>query len=66
MLISEVTAKLNCNRTELARKLGLRSPGAISNWERRYGGRIPELHARRLQEMTRGKLKFDPKAYEQS
>ena len=64
MYIREATDHLSCTRTELARKLGLRSPGAISNWDRRHGGKVPELYARRLAEMTRGKLKFDPKAYE--
>lgn len=36
---------------------------AISAWRKRYGGKIPELYARRLHEKTRGKLKFDRDAY---
>jgi hypothetical protein len=49
---------------ELARQLNLRSPGAITNWRSRYDGQVPELYARQLHDKTRGKLKFDPKAYE--
>lgn len=49
--------------TALARELNLRSPGAITNWRARYGGKIPELYARRLHEMTRGKLRFDRSEY---
>lgn len=48
---------------ELARQLNLRSPGAITNWRSRYAGKVPELYARRLHEMTRGKLKFDRDQY---
>lgn len=49
--------------TNLAKQLGLTGPAAISNWKARYGGKVPELYARRLHEMTRGRLKFDPKTY---
>lgn len=49
--------------TELARQLNLRSPGAITNWRSRYDGKVPELYARRLHEMTRGKLRFDRSEY---
>jgi hypothetical protein len=49
--------------TQLAKELGLKSPGAITNWRSRYRGQIPELYARRLHEMTRGKLKFDRSSY---
>lgn len=48
---------------ELARQLNLRSPGAITNWRSRYDGKVPELYARRLHEMTRGKLRFDRSEY---
>jgi hypothetical protein len=36
------------------------TPGAISQW----GDVIPELTARRIAEITRGKLKFRPELYE--
>jgi hypothetical protein len=36
---------------------------AVSNWRVRYNGKVPELQARRLHELTRGKLKFDRKSY---
>lgn len=49
--------------SELARQLNLRSPGAITNWRARYRGKVPELYARRLHEMTRGKLRFDRDEY---
>jgi hypothetical protein len=52
--------------TQLAKELGLKSPGAITNWRARYSGKIPELYARRLHEMTRGKLKFDKSVYLES
>jgi hypothetical protein len=48
---------------ELARQLNLKSPGAITNWRSRYDGKVPELYARRLHEMTRGKLRFDRTEY---
>lgn len=49
--------------TNVAKELGLDGPAAVSNWKARNEGRIPELWARRLHEKTRGKLKFDRKAY---
>jgi hypothetical protein len=49
---------------ELARALDLAGPAAISNWKVRYAGQIPELYARRLHEMTRGRLKFDRSEYQ--
>lgn len=36
---------------------------AISVWRKRYGGKIPELYARRLHEKTRGKLRFNRDDY---
>jgi hypothetical protein len=48
---------------ELAKALKLAGPAAVSNWKSRYRGKIPELYARRLHEMTRGKLKFDRQSY---
>jgi predicted transcriptional regulator len=48
--------------TELARTLGV-TQAAVSQWRSRHGGRIPELYARRLHELTRGKLRFDREAY---
>lgn len=48
---------------ELAKQLNLRSPGAITNWRTRNRGVVPELYARRLHDMTRGKLKFDRDQY---
>lgn len=50
--------------TEMARRLGLKSPSAVTNWRRRHNGRVPELYARRAAEISRGKLKFDRSAYE--
>lgn len=46
----------------LAAELGV-TAAAISAWRDRYGGKIPELYARRLAAMTYGRLRFDPKAY---
>jgi hypothetical protein len=46
----------------LAAALGIRS-SAVSNWRVRYAGQVPELQARRLHDLTRGKLRFDRKAY---
>lgn len=48
--------------TPLAKRLGV-LPSAVTNWRRRYNGRMPELYARRVHELTRGKLKFDRSAY---
>ena len=47
--------------SNLAKKLGVR-PSAVSNWRKR-GDLVPELAARQLHELTRGRLKFDPEAY---
>lgn len=48
--------------TKAAHELEL-TPGAITNWRARHNGKVPELYARRLHEMTRGKLKFDRSEY---
>ena len=50
------------SRTALALALEVR-PSAVSNWDTRYNGVIPELYARRLHEMTRGRLRFDSETY---
>lgn len=47
----------------LAEVLGYSHSSVVSMWRARYGGKVPELQARRLHELTRGKLKFDRKAY---
>jgi hypothetical protein len=47
----------------VATELGLRSPGAITNWRLRYRGRVPELWARKLDDITRGELRFKPSDY---
>jgi hypothetical protein len=49
--------------SELARQLKLKSAASPTNWRRRYRGIVPEQYARRLRDMTGGKLKFDPKTY---
>jgi predicted transcriptional regulator len=49
--------------TQLAKHLGV-TQAAVSMWRLRYAGRLPELYARRLHELTRGKLRFDRKAYQ--
>jgi hypothetical protein len=48
--------------TNVARELNL-TPGAVTNWRSRNRGKVPELWARRLHEITRGKLKFDRSEY---
>lgn len=48
--------------TKAAAELGV-TPGAITNWRSRNKGKVPELWARRLQEITRGKLRFDRSEY---
>ena len=42
----------------------LRSRQTVYHWLRR--GIVPEVRARQAHEMTRGRLRFDRKAYEQS
>lgn len=46
----------------LAGKLNV-YPSAVYNWKSRHNGRVPEIHARRLHELTRGRLRFDPSEY---
>lgn len=48
--------------TALANVLDLQ-PSAVSNWRARHAGVVPELYARRLHELTRGRLKFETDAY---
>lgn len=53
------------SKAALKRELNLRSQSTISNWERNGKTLLPELYARRLNGLKRGRrtLKFDPKAY---
>jgi hypothetical protein len=61
MRVDEVIAHYG-TATRAAHELEL-TPGAITNWRSRYAGKVPELYARRLHEMTRGKLRFDRSEY---
>lgn len=61
MRVDEVIAHYG-TATKAAHELEL-TPAAITNWRSRYSGKVPELYARRLHEMTRGKLKFDRSEY---
>ena len=56
------TLEVYSSQRELADALDV-TPAAVSAWRKRNRGEIPELYARRLHEMTRGKLKFDRNAY---
>ena len=53
MKVIEAKEHFKTTKKGLADILGL-TKGAVSIW----GDDIPEIHARRLHEMTRGKLKF--------
>lgn len=48
--------------TALADKLGV-LVSTICNWRVRTGALVPELYARRLDDMTGGRLKFEHSAY---
>lgn len=48
--------------SEAARALGV-SPAAIYQWKTRDGGTIPELRARKIHDVTRGRLRFVPSDY---
>jgi hypothetical protein len=61
MRVDEVIAHFG-TATKAAQQLDI-TPGAVTNWRSRNRGRVPELWARRLHEMTRGKLKFDRSEY---
>jgi hypothetical protein len=61
MRVDEVIAHFG-TATKAAKQLDI-TPGAVTNWRSRNRGRVPELWARRLHEMTRGKLKFDRSEY---
>lgn len=50
------------SRKALAEALGL-FPSAISNWDERYKGIIPELYAYKLHRISGGRLKVDPEFY---
>ena len=62
----DVDVALNWVRKRLGRKdavvhLGKLiniSPGMFALWRKRYGGQIPELYARRLDEISNGELPF--------
>jgi DNA-binding transcriptional regulator YdaS (Cro superfamily) len=60
MLIDIALAHYNGSSRALAQALGV-SVQAVSQWKGR--GRLPELRARQLQEITHGKLRFDRAAY---
>jgi hypothetical protein len=61
MRVDEVIAHYG-TATKAAHELNV-TPGAITNWRSRNRGKVPELWARRLHELTRGKLKFDRTEY---
>lgn len=50
----------NGNQSAVARALGV-GKAAVSKWKQ--AGRIPPLHAARLEKMTGGALKFNPDEY---
>ena len=49
--------------TALAEALAIQ-PSAVSNWKVRHNGRVPELYAYKLNRLTRGRLKIDPRQYQ--
>jgi len=50
------------SQRKLAEKLGIRQ-SAVANWIYRGRTILPELQARRLHELTRGKMRFNPEDY---
>ena len=48
---------------KVADALGLKRASAVANWNARYCGIVPELYARKLHDITRGRLKFEPDRY---
>jgi predicted transcriptional regulator len=56
------TLSIYRSQRELADALQV-TAAAVSAWRKRNNGKIPELYARRLHELTRGKLKFDRDQY---
>jgi transcriptional repressor of cell division inhibition gene dicB len=46
----------------ITKVLGLKSSGTVSLWQ----GVIPEKQALRLEKLTKGQLKYDPKLYERA
>lgn len=55
-----VISWFNGNQSAVARTLGV-GKAAVSKWKK--AGRIPPLHAARLEKLTGGALKFDPDQY---
>lgn len=49
--------------TRAAQEIGLAGASTVTNWRRRNAGKVPELYARKYHDLTRGKLKFDRRAY---
>lgn len=58
----KTAAKFYGTRAALAGALKLK-PNAISMWEARYDGVVPELYARKLRDITGGQLRFIPSVY---
>lgn len=57
MLTSDVISYFG-SQAEVARALSI-GKAAVSKW----GTRVPPLRAAQLQQMTKGKLRFDPDSY---
>ena len=47
----------------IAKALGIKTQ-AVYQWKKT--GRVPELRARQLQQLSRGKVKVDPRVYERA
>jgi hypothetical protein len=62
MKVSDALAYFGGNRSALARKAGISQP-AVSNWLVRKKTVVPELTARRLHQLTRGRLALDEADY---
>lgn len=62
MKVAEALAHFDGNQSALARKARI-SQAAVANWLRRKKKLVPELTARRLHDLTRGKLKFNEDDY---
>ncbi len=61
MLVSQAIKHYG-SQSALARALRISQP-AVAMWIQRGLKRVPELQARRLHQLTRGKLKFDAEDY---
>jgi transcriptional repressor of cell division inhibition gene dicB len=60
MQTQAVISWFNGNQSAVARALGV-GKAAVSKWKKT--GRIPPLHAARIERLTGGALKFDPNQY---